>query len=153
MAVFQRGIKMNILVSACLLGLDCRYKGDNKYSEKVAALSENHNLIPICPEQMGGMSTPRDPVERVGGKAMDITGRDVTEQFQKGAEEAAKLARQFHCKAAVLKSKSPSCGMGLIHDGSFSGGLVRGIGFTAEKLFSEGVEIFSEENAEKVNDL
>ncbi len=142
---------MNILVSACLLGLNCRYKGNHKYSDKVAALSENHNLIPVCPEQMGGMPTPRSPVERVGGKALDITGKDVTEPFVRGAEEVVKLARLFHCETAILKSKSPSCGMVLIHDGSFSGGLVQGNGFTAEKLLAEGIRVFSEENADKIN--
>jgi uncharacterized protein YbbK (DUF523 family) len=137
---------MNILVSACLLGLNCRYRGDGKYVEQVALLSQNHHLIPVCPEQMGGLPTPRAPVERMNGKAIDNTGKDVTAQFVKGADEVAKLAKMFGCKAAVLKSRSPSCGCGVIHDGTFSDGLINGNGFTAEKLLQEGIRVVSEDN-------
>jgi len=135
---------MNILVSSCLLGLHCRYRGDGKYQEQVAVLSQSHHLIPVCPEQMGGLSTPRQPVERVDGKALDCTGKDVTEQFTKGAEEVVQLAKLFDCKAAILKSRSPSCGCGMIYDGTFSGNLVSGNGFAAERLLQEGIQVVDE---------
>lgn len=144
---------MNILVSACLLGLNCRYRGDGKYVEQVAQLSQNHHLIPVCPEQMGGLPTPRAPVERMNGKAIDNTGKDVTTQFVKGADEVVKLAKMFGCQAAVLKSKSPSCGCGLIHDGTFSDGLIKGNGFTAEKLLQEGIQIVDENNLDDLRGL
>jgi len=137
---------MNILISSCLLGLHCRYAGDGKYQEQVALLNQNHHLIPICPEQMGGLPTPRPPVERIDGKAMTNTGEDVTAQFVKGAEEVVQLAKLLDCKAAVLKSRSPSCGCGIIHDGTFSDGLVDGNGFTAERLLREGILVVSENN-------
>ncbi|HEX3039534.1 MAG TPA: DUF523 domain-containing protein [Caproiciproducens sp.] len=137
---------MNILVSACLLGLNCRYKGDNKYDRQVAALSKKHHLIPVCPEQMGGLPTPRPPVEILEGRALDSTGKDVTLAFRMGAEEVLKLARLYDCKIAVLKSRSPSCGCGMIHDGTFTGGMTQGNGFTARRLLEEGVQVVSEED-------
>ncbi len=141
---------MNILVSSCLLGLNCRYCGTGCGCEQVTRLSEKHHLIPVCPEQMGGMPTPRAPVEIVNGKAIDNTGKDVTAQFKKGAEEAAKLAELFHCTCAVLKSRSPSCGCGIIYDGSFSGNLVSGNGFTAQKLLDEGIQVVNENTLNEI---
>lgn len=137
---------MNILVSACLLGLNCRYQGDNKYDGQVAALGEKHHLIPVCPEQMGGLPTPRPPVEIMDGRALDSTGKDVTPQFKMGAEEVLKLAKLYDCKIAVLKSRSPSCGYGRIYDGTFTGGMTQGDGFTAHRLLEEGIRVLSEED-------
>jgi uncharacterized protein YbbK (DUF523 family) len=139
---------MNILVSACLLGTECRYNGKGFLNPAIYQLCEKHNLIPICPEQLGGLPTPRNPVEITDGKALDKEGNEYTEQFQKGAEEVLKLAKLFHCSAAILKSKSPSCGYGKIYNGTFSDILVEGNGFTANKLAEYGIKVLSENNLE-----
>lgn len=136
---------MNILISACLLGLRCRYDGkDKNFLEGIDKLMKNHILIPICPEQMGGLSTPRDPAERVGNKVITRAGKDVTEEYVKGAEESLKLARLYDCKVAILKEKSPSCGSGKIYDGSFSKTLIDGNGVTAELLIENGIKVIGE---------
>ena len=134
-----------ILVSSCLLGSQCRYKGDGCRCEKVLALAENHILIPVCPEQMGGLTTPRDPSERVNDKVMSCKGRDVTEQFCKGAENALFLAQLNHVDFAVFKANSPSCGKGIIYDGTFTGGKKEGNGITADLLLENGIPVFTED--------
>lgn len=136
---------MNILVSACLLGVDCRYCGTGLYHEQVAARSKEQHLIPVCPEQLGGLPTPRPPVELVNGRAIDNTGTDRTKEFQKGAEEVLKLARLFNCTHAILKSRSPSCGRGTIYDGTFSGKLTDGNGLTADLLMKNGIQVLMED--------
>lgn len=135
-----------ILISACLLGFECKYcGGSNKLPEQqLAALRERFRLIPVCPETAGGLPTPRDPSERLGDKVVSNQGRDVTAQYQKGAETALTLARRYGCKAALLKEKSPSCGSGQIYDGSFTGTLVPGDGVAAEELKKEGLIVFGE---------
>ncbi len=135
---------MNILVSACLLGVDCRYCGTGLHNEAVSKLRNNHNLIPVCPEQLGGLTTPRIPVELKGGKAIDKENNDVTKQFQKGAEEALKIARLLDCTTAILKSNSPSCGYGKIYDGTFEGILIDGNGITAAKLAENDIKVMTE---------
>jgi uncharacterized protein YbbK (DUF523 family) len=139
---------MNLLVSSCLLGVNCRYDGGCRPNEAVRRLSGRFGLIPVCPEQMGGLPTPRPPAELRCGRAVTRSDRDVTEQFLHGAEEALKLARLCGCRCAVLKSKSPSCGCGLIHDGTFSGALTHGDGLTAGLLRRSGIVVLNEENAE-----
>ena len=134
-----------ILVSSCLLGSQCRYKGDGCRCEKVLALAENHILIPVCPEQMGGLATPRDPSERVNDKVMSCKGRDVTEQFRKGAENALFLAQLNHVDFAVFKANSPSCGKGIIYDGTFTGEKKEGNGITADLLLENGIPVFTED--------
>ncbi|SHO51958.1 DUF523 domain-containing protein [Anaerocolumna xylanovorans] len=141
---------MNILVSACLLGLDCRYCGTGKYLKELEDLKEDFQFIPVCPEQLGGLSTPRSPVELSDGRAINKEGEDCTEQFQKGGEEACKLADYFACKAAVLKANSPSCGYGQIYDGSFQGKLIKGDGITAGMLAKKGLRIYTENNLEEL---
>ena len=115
-----------ILVSACLLGVNCRYDGKNGRRDEVLKLLREYELIPVCPEQMGGMETPREPSEcrRDGGRVqvMNRKGQDVTEYFEKGGEEALKIAKLYGCRYAILKERSPSCGSGIIYDGTFSGG-------------------------------
>lgn len=143
---------MNILVSACLLGMNCRYCGTGCAQERVVRLAQKHCLIPICPEQAGGLSTPRDPVEITAGRALTSSGKDCTAQFEKGAAEAARLAALLGCGAAVLKSRSPSCGCGMIYDGTFRGRLTPGNGFAAQKLMQQGVSVFTEEECEKIPD-
>jgi uncharacterized protein YbbK (DUF523 family) len=140
---------MNILVSACLLGVRCRYDGTAKHDARIERLMEKHHVIPVCPEIYGGLSTPREPSERTGDKVMGKNGQDVTEAFQKGAEEALALAKLFHCRYAILKERSPSCGHGRIYDGTFSGTLVDGSGVTAELLEKNGVTVLGESQIEE----
>ena len=140
---------MNILISACLLGLCCRYDGKAKFDPRIEKLMEKHHLIPVCPEQLGGLPTPRDPSERLMGRVVSKTGRDVTEAFARGAEEALKLARLFRCTAAVLKERSPSCGRGTVYDGTFTGALTEGDGVAAELLMKNGVAVLGESQIEE----
>ena len=137
-------MKKSILVSACLLGEACRYDGKSKPCERVIALKDTYNLIPICPEVMGGLPTPRIPSEICGERVMMKDGRDVTENYNRGALTALEIARQNGCTVAILKKKSPSCGSGLIHNGLFDGGLVEGDGITAQLLKKEGIRVLGE---------
>ncbi len=133
-----------LLISACLLGCNCKYNGgNNALSEReLAALRRCCRLIPVCPETAGGLPTPREPSERRGERVITRAGEDVTGQFRKGALTAVRLARRFGVKRALLKANSPSCGCGRIYDGSFSGKLICGDGVAAEYLAAEKVEIF-----------
>ena len=136
---------MNILVSACLLGEPCRYDGQSKPCEAVRRLKEQHRLIPVCPEVLGGLSTPRAPSERQSdGTVRNAEGVDVSEAYEKGAREALRIARTHGCELAILKEKSPSCGSGKIYDGSFSGTLTDGDGVCAELLKANGIRVLGE---------
>lgn len=135
---------MKILISACLLGTACRYDGRRKAHPLAAVLAKRHQLVPVCPEQLGGLPTPRTPSERRGGSVVTAEGADVTEQYRRGAEEALRLCRLFDCEAAVLKERSPSCGAGEIYDGTFSGTLTAGWGITAELLAQNGIAVYGE---------
>lgn len=141
---------MNILVSACLLGTNCRYDGAGCCRAGLKKLEGRHHLIPVCPEVYGGLPTPREPAEIVGDKVMTKSGRDVTAQYEKGAQEMLALARMLGCRAAVLKSKSPSCGKGQIYDGGFSGTLISGDGIFARLLADEGLTVLTEDEIEKL---
>lgn len=134
-----------ILVSACLLGISCRYDGRSVPNEQVIALSEKYALIPVCPEIYGGLSTPRTPSERVGERVLMKDGRDVTENYARGAEATLRLAELSGAKYAILKAKSPSCGKGRIYDGTFTGRLVDGDGVTAENLTRVGIKVLTED--------
>ena len=133
-----------ILVSACLLGVYCRYNGERKKMEGIERLMECAELIPVCPEILGGLPTPRPAAERVGNRVMNREGADVTEAYRRGAEETLRLAELFGAKMALLKERSPSCGMGKIHDGSFLGRIVDGSGVTAELLAAHGISVYGE---------
>ena len=139
---------MNILISACLLGLACRYDGAISRAafddDTIKRLTSEHNLVPFCPEIYGGLRTPREPAELQSGKVMSKIGSDVTESYTKGAREALKIAKLLGCKAAILKEKSPSCGSGKIYDGSFTGTLTDGDGITARLLSENGIAIYGE---------
>lgn len=135
---------MNIVVSACLLGVTCRYNGSGVLIQDIVKLMDNHTLIPVCPEQLGGLPTPRNPVELVEGRALTKEGKVVTEEFQKGALETLHLAKLYQCEAAILKSNSPSCGSGRIYDGSFRGTLTEGNGVTAALLKEHGIKVYTE---------
>ena len=135
-----------ILVSACLLGVPCRYDGTGKADERFVALAKTHHLIPVCPEQLGGLPTPRPSAERSGTRVLTRDDRDVTAPFQRGAEETLRLARLFSCRIAILKANSPSCGSGQIYDGCFCGRLVPGDGMTAALLKQDGLTVLSEKD-------
>lgn len=136
---------MNLLISACLLGISCRYDGRSKPLPQLDRLLQSDcHLMPICPEILGGLPTPRAPSERRGNRVVACDGRDVTENYRRGAEAALSLCLAHGCRAAVLKEKSPSCGCGQIYDGTFSRRLIPGDGVTAALLRSRGVAVCGE---------
>ena len=132
---------MKILVSACLLGINCKYNGGNNRSEKVISLMEGNELIPVCPECLGKLPTPRVPSEIVDGVVTNAEGIVVDREFRDGAAEALRIAKEKEIDYAILQSRSPSCGSRQIYDGSFSGKLVDGMGIFAEMLSKEGFQI------------
>ena len=139
---------MNILVSACLLGVECRYDGGHNYCGAADRLREKHHLIPVCPEVYGGLPVPRVPSEILGDRVVSREGRDVTEEFYRGARAMMHLARYFQCGLAVLKERSPSCGSGEIYDGTFSKRLVGGDGIFVRMLKEEGIPVIGESEIE-----
>lgn len=136
-------MKEKILVSACLLGTNCKYSGGNNYSEEVMEYLKDYEIIPICPEQLGGLPTPRPASEIIGDKVINNEGTDVTSNYQKGAEEALKIAKLLGIKKALLKAKSPSCGNGKIYNGTFSGTLIDGDGITTKLLKENNIEVIT----------
>jgi uncharacterized protein YbbK (DUF523 family) len=135
-------VREKLLVSACLLGENCKYNGGNNYSPDVERLRERFELVSVCPEQLGGLPTPRVPSERVGEQVLTRDGQDVTEAFRQGAERTLDIARAEGALRAVLQVRSPSCGCGMIYDGTFSGTLVPGKGVAAELLEKNGVKVY-----------
>ena len=132
---------MKILVSACLLGENCKYNGKNNYSERVAAYVAGHEVIPVCPEVLGGLPIPRDPAEIVEGVVTNCKGVSVDRQFRKGAEEALRIAEENGIDLAILQSRSPSCGVSRIYDGTFTGRLIPGQGIFAGLLQQHGYRV------------
>ena len=141
---------VNILVSSCLLGENCKWNGKNNLKEKVLALKTQYNLIPICPEVMSGMPTPRIPSERIDKKVVNQINLDVTKKFELGAKKTLEVALTNNCRYAILKDHSPSCGVNLIYDGSFSRTLKEGKGFTTEFLQKHGIKVFSEDQIDEL---
>lgn len=141
---------MKILVSACLLGVECRYNGKGELKKDIEMLLKEHELIPVCPEQLGGLATPRDPAEIQDNKIITKTGVDVTKEYLKGAEEVLKLAKLYNCSTAILKERSPSCGYGKIYDGTFSKVLINGNGSTADLLIKNGIKVTGESEVNKI---
>ena len=136
---------MDLLVSACLMGNYCRFDGStNGLAKELRKLMARHHFIPVCPEQLGGLPTPRAPAERCGDRVVSNKGEDVTAAYDKGAQEALRLARCFNCRYAILKSRSPSCGSQKVYDGTFSGTLVPGMGVTAQLLSENGITVLDE---------
>ncbi len=143
-----------LLISACLAGIHCKYNHDNNYNNKIIQVIKEKPSIILCPEQLGGMSTPRPPAEIVGGdgkdvlrgkaKVINVEGEDVTNFFILGAKEVLEIVRLYGIKKAILKSGSPSCGCGEIYDGSFSGKKVIGDGVTTALLKRNGIEVVTE---------
>ena len=143
---------MRILISACLLGCRCRYDGASKPQPWIAALAERHELVPVCPEQLGGLPTPRPPAERWGDRVVTREGGDVTVQYRRGAEETLRLCSLLGCEAALLKERSPSCGGGTVYDGTFTGSLTAGDGITAELLRAHHIPVYGESRIEALLD-
>lgn len=139
-----------LLISACLLGIPCRYDGKSVKAVDIERLAEKFELIPVCPEIYGGLPTPRIPSERVGDKTLMKDGRDVTENYLRGAEAAYALCESLGCTLALLKERSPSCGKNKIYDGSFTGTLIDGEGVAAEYLRERGIKIFGESEIEEL---
>lgn len=137
---------MKILVSACLLGRDCKYNGGNNYSEKVAEYVKGHDVIPVCPEVAGGLPIPRIPCEIVGGTVTNRNGESKDREFRAGADICLKKALEEKVDLAILQSRSPSCGVKEIYDGSFTGKLIPGKGVFAELLSENGIKIIDLED-------
>ena len=137
---------MNIMVSGCLLGENCKYNGGNNYSEKVAEYIKGHEVISVCPECMGGLPTPRIPAEIVDGVVTNREGQVVDEEFRRGAKIALEIARKEQIDVAILQSRSPSCGSKQIYDGSFSGVKVDGQGVFAKLLKEHGFHMIDVED-------
>ena len=142
----------SLLISECLLGVACRYDGRSVPlpAEALEKLMARYALVPVCPEQLGGLETPRNPSERRDGRVVMNSGEDVTAQYARGAAQALYLAERFGCTKALLKERSPSCGSGQIYDGSFSGTLRGGWGVTAELLAQNGVTVLGESELAKL---
>ena len=145
------------LISACLLGIKCAWDGQDIYkSDKAIELSNSEMLMPVCPEHLGGLRTPRAPQEIQGGggvdvldgkcKVININGEDVTKEFIAGAEETLKIVKLFHIEEFIGKSRSPSCGCGQIYDGTFSRELIDGDGVTTALLKRNGIRVITEED-------
>ena len=134
-----------VLISTCLLGLKCRYDGLSKENKDIINMLDQFEFIPVCPEVFGGLPTPRVPSEINDKRVINKDGFDVTSNYLRGAEETLRLCRLYNVDTVVLKSKSPSCGKGLIYDGNFSGNLVEGNGITTQLLLDNGIKVFSED--------
>lgn len=130
---------MKILVSACLMGENCKYNGGNNYSEKLQEFIKGHEVVMVCPEVMGGLPTPRLPSEIVGDRAVNSGGVDVTSEFIMGATKALEYSSDVDM--AILQSRSPSCGTNEIYDGTFSGNKIKGDGIFVRMLKEKGIKV------------
>jgi len=136
-----------ILVSACLLGANCQYNGENDFTKELLEYLKNKGeFIAVCPEVLGSLPIPRDGAEIIGKKVKTVKGKDVTKEFVKGAKKVLKIAKQNKVTLAILKAKSPSCGVGLIYDGTFSHKLTEGDGITAALLRKNGIKVLIEKD-------
>lgn len=135
-----------IIVSACLAGINCRYDGKSKPCQKVIELVKQGKAILVCPEELAGLSTPRNPIEQLNGKIITKQGEDLTEQLKKGAQEGLKVAKLHNCTKAILKSKPPTCGCGKVYDGTFSGNLIDGDGVFTRLLKDNNIDVITEED-------
>ncbi len=131
---------MKIAVSACLLGENCKYNGGNNYSEKVARFIEGHEVIPVCPEVLGGLPTPRDPSEIVNGIVKHRDGSSVDSEFRSGAEAAMNIILEKNVDMVILQSRSPSCGVNAIYDGTFTGRTIPGQGIFASMVKEKNIK-------------
>lgn len=131
---------MKVAVSACLLGENCKYNGKNNYNERIIEYLKDKEVYPICPEVLGGLSTPRDPAEIKDGVVMTKSGVSVDKEYHRGAELALKVLLDNHVEVAILQSRSPSCGVNQIYDGNFTKKLIDGAGVTAKLLKENGIK-------------
>lgn len=136
--------KYEYAVSACLCGFNCRYDGKSKPNERIKALYEEGRALPVCPEQLGGLKTPRTPCEIVGGRVVSSDGEDRTEAYLSGSRKVLEICQKYSIKKAILKQNSPSCGSSHVYDGTFSGTLVPGEGCTTALLRKNGIEVCGE---------
>lgn len=139
-------MRFPIIASACLCGFHCRYDGTAASHRVLRKLCARGLAVAVCPEELGGLQTPRPPCEIHEGRVIDSTGRDVTASFRHGAEETLRIAQEHGATMAVLKERSPSCGSGIIYDGTFSGRRIAGQGVTAALLRANGITVLSEED-------
>ena len=137
---------MKILISACLLGENCKYNGGNNYSARAAEFVKGHEVIPICPERLAGMPAPRPNSEIVNGEIMNRAGRSVDADYRRGAQMALEIARREQPDLVILQSRSPTCGVNQIYDGTFSGKKIPGHGVFAEALINEGFRVIDVED-------
>lgn len=134
-----------IVVSACLAGVECRYNGTAFPCARIVELVATGQAVAVCPEVLGGLPVPRPPAEIVGERIMTVDGNDVTAQYRAGARAALQIAMKTGCSKAILKARSPSCGSGRIHDGSFSGRMTTGDGVFANLLKRSGIAVYTDE--------
>lgn len=139
---------MKIFVSACLLGENCKYNGGNNYSDKVKKFVEGHEVVALCPEVLGGLSVPRPSAEMVDGIVKTKSGKSVDSEFRLGAQRALDAVLQQKAELAVLQSRSPSCGVNEIYDGTFSGNKIKGQGIFAKMLMEHGIKVIDVEDIE-----
>lgn len=144
---------MKVLVSACLLGENCKYNGENNYDERVEKFLEGCEVVPVCPEVLGGLPVPRTPVELCGVHAQNADGEIFDAQFQKGVNEAMNKALAEKIDFAILQPRSPSCGVREIYDGSFSGKLIPGEGMFATRLRLYGIDAFEPDEIPELEKL
>lgn len=142
---------MKILVSACLVGENCKYNGKNNYNEKLCEFLKNHQVVTVCPEVLGGLPTPRIPSEIVNGEVINKEGIFVDKEFRLGAEKAFQIAMDEKVDLAILQSRSPSCGVKEIYDGTFSKTKIPGSGVFARMLIEAGVKVLDLEEFENVD--
>ncbi len=143
-------MKEKLLISACLLGRNCKYNGGNNYHPLAHRLAEAYDLVPVCPECLGGLKIPHEPSERVGDRVLSKSGGDVTAAFRLGAERTLAAAEKHGVKRAVLKERSPSCGCGAVYDGTFTGTVAPGNGLAAELLLAAGVAVYGESRIQEL---
>lgn len=146
-------MKIKIGVSSCLLGVNCKYNGKSNYNEQIVALQNKYDLIPICPEVLGGLSIPRVPAEIRNNKVINENNIDVTKNYQEGAKKALTILKENDVKIVIMKSKSPSCGYQKIYDGSFSHTLKEGNGIATDLFLKNGITILTENNFKDLLDL
>ena len=139
-----------ILISACLLGNNCRYDGGNCFLDEINSLKDKVQFVPVCPEVLGGLTIPRHPSEIVKDKVINIIGEDVSNNYILGSQKALEIYEKEKCLCAIFKQRSPSCGFGQIYDGSFKGKIIEGKGITAKLFLEKGIKIYSENDLDKL---
>ena len=143
---YEGGLVMKIAVSACLLGENCKYNGGNNNSEKVRDYTKGNEVIPVCPEVLGGLSIPREPAEIVNGIVSHKDGTSVDKEFRQGARKALEIVKEQNADIVILQSRSPSCGVNTVYDGSFSGRIISGQGVFADLLRRNGMKVIDVED-------